>query len=60
VPRALDAWIRFAGRKARLPQWAIEETREAIPRWRAPTIASPRDLDAPQVAEQFLSAMRRG
>jgi hypothetical protein len=32
VPAALDAWVRFAGRKNGLPEWAIEDTRKAIPR----------------------------
>jgi len=34
VPSALDAWVRFAGRKSGTPEWAIEQTCEAIPRWR--------------------------
>ena len=34
LPVALDAWVRFAGRKRGLPDWAIGATREAIPRWR--------------------------
>ena len=34
LPSALDAWVRFAGRERGIPEWAIEATREAIPRWR--------------------------
>ncbi len=40
LPAALDAWVRFAGRKLRTPQWAIEATQEAIPRWREEMIES--------------------
>jgi hypothetical protein len=32
VPVALDAWVRFAGRKSGMPEWAIKQIREAIPR----------------------------
>jgi hypothetical protein len=30
LPGALDAWVRFAGRKRGIPEWAIEVTREMI------------------------------
>src|SRR5207302_9888791 len=30
LPAALDAWIRFAGRKRGIPEWAITETCEVI------------------------------
>jgi hypothetical protein len=30
LPAALDAWVRFAGRKRGTPEWAIDATREAI------------------------------
>lgn len=31
LPSALDAWVRFAGRKRGIAEWAIETTRDAIP-----------------------------
>ncbi len=34
LPRALDAWIRFVGRKSGQPEWAIQKTREAISEFR--------------------------
>jgi len=32
LPGALDAWVRFAARKRGLPDWALAETLEAIPK----------------------------
>jgi uncharacterized heparinase superfamily protein len=33
VPAALDAWVRFAGRKTAKPAWAIDATVDAIGHW---------------------------
>ncbi len=35
VPAALAAWIRFAGRKREVPEWAIEETIAAVEEFKA-------------------------
>ncbi len=56
LPAALDAWVRFAGRKRRTPQWAIESTQEAIPRWRDEMRALASDPAAGGPAKQFLTA----
>lgn len=56
VPAALDAWVRFAGRMRGTPDWAIERTRAAIPRWRNEMLARARDPAAGDPAKQFLAA----
>ena len=56
IPGALDAWIRFAGRKQGLPNWAIAETRSAIERWRAEMMDLADDPDAAGPAKEFLAA----
>jgi hypothetical protein len=56
LPVALDAWVRFAGRKAGTPEWAVEETRKAIPRWRGEMIERGSDPAAGGPAKQFLAA----
>lgn len=30
VPGALDAWLRYAGRRRGIPDWAIEESCDAV------------------------------
>jgi len=45
LPAALDAWVRFAGRKQGTPEWAIALTQEAIPRAR---ILLPLFIEVPQ------------
>jgi hypothetical protein len=35
VPRSLDAWVRYAGRRRELPAWAIETVTGAISEWTA-------------------------
>jgi hypothetical protein len=56
VPSALDAWVRFAGRKVGTPAWAVDATREAIRRWRHEMIQRSGDPAAGGPAKQFLSA----
>lgn len=33
VPSALDAWVRYAGRRRGIPEWAIERTSASIGDW---------------------------
>ncbi len=56
LPGALDTWVRFAGRKAAIPEWAIEVTREAIPRWRDEMTTAGSDPANGGPAKQFLTA----
>lgn len=58
LPSALDAWVRFAGRKAGTPEWAIEQTRNAIPRWRDTMVERGGDPAAGGPAKQFLAAAK--
>ena len=58
LPSALDAWVRFAGRKAGTPDWAVEATRKAIPRWREEMIERGSDPAAGGPAKQFLTAAK--
>jgi hypothetical protein len=58
LPSALDAWVRFAGRKAGTPEWAVEETRKAIPRWRGEMVQRGSDPAAGGPAKQFLTAAK--
>ena len=58
VPAVLDAWVRFAGRKAGTPEWAVTATREAIPRWRAAMVERGSDPAAGGPAKQFLTAAK--
>ena len=56
LPAALDAWVRFAGRKQGMPEWAISLTREAIPRWRDEMASAASDPGSGGPAKQFLTA----
>jgi hypothetical protein len=58
LPAALDAWVRFAGRKSDLPEWAIASTREAIPRWHETMVQQSDDPAAAGVAKQFMLAAK--
>jgi hypothetical protein len=58
LPAALDAWVRFAGRKSGTPEWAIEATRKAIPRWRKAMIERGSDPSSGGPAKQFLTAVK--
>jgi hypothetical protein len=58
LPAALDAWVRFAGRKAGTPDWAVQATREAIPRWRNQMVERGSDPAAGGPAKQFLTAAK--
>jgi hypothetical protein len=56
LPGALDAWVRFAGRKLGTPQWAIAATQEAIPRWREEMASLASHPAGGGPAEQFFTA----
>jgi hypothetical protein len=56
LPGALDAWVRFAGRKRGTPRWAIDATRETIPRWREEMTSLGGDPAVGGPAKQFLTA----
>jgi hypothetical protein len=48
--------VRFAGRKAGTPDWAVEATRNAIPHWREEMIERGSDPAAGGLGKQFLTA----
>lgn len=56
VPSALDAWVRYAGHERGIPDWAIERTVEAIPRWVDEMLESADDPAAAGPAKQFMAA----
>jgi hypothetical protein len=56
LPSALDAWVRFAGRKRGIAEWAIETTRDAIPHWCDEMTRAGTDLASGGPAKQFLMA----
>jgi hypothetical protein len=58
LPAALDAWVRFAGRQEGMPEWAVEETRKAIPRWRDDMVDRGSDPAVGGPAKQFLTAAK--
>ena len=58
LPPALDAWVRFAGRKYGTPEWAVKVTRDAIPRWRDEMVRSGSDPAAAGPGKQFLTAAK--
>ena len=58
LPTALDAWVRFAGRKSNLPEWAITATCEAIPQWRETMVRRSDDPIAAGPAKEFLAAAK--
>jgi hypothetical protein len=58
LPAALDAWVRFAGRKRGTPEWAIEISRKAIPHWRDEMAAATSDPGSGGPAKQFLTAAK--
>ena len=59
LPAALDAWVRFAGRKRGIPTWAIEATCEAIPQWRDEMTSAGSDPASGGPAKQFLMAAQQ-
>jgi hypothetical protein len=56
LPSALDAWVRFAGRKLGTPGWAINQTRAAIPQWSREMTERGHDPDTGGPSKQFLTA----
>lgn len=59
VPRGLEAWVRFAGRERNVPDWAIDRTIEAIPRWTNEMLDASDDPAAAGPAKQFLAAAQQ-
>ena len=58
LPAALDAWVRFAGRKSNLPEWALAATREAIPAWHETMVQRSDDPAAVGPAKEFFTAVQ--
>jgi hypothetical protein len=58
VPAALAAWVRFAGRRRAIPEWAIADTIEAIARWTDEMLERASDSEAADPTKQFLLAAR--
>ena len=58
LPTSLDAWVRFAGRKLELPEWAIAATRKAIPQWHETMVRRSEDPASAGPAKQFMAAAR--
>jgi hypothetical protein len=56
VPSALDAWVRFAGRKQGIPAWAIAATQAAIPEWQDEMTSTAGDPANRGLGQQFLTA----
>jgi hypothetical protein len=50
--------VRFAGRQAGTPEWAVEESRKAIPRWRDDMVDRGSDPAVGGSAKQFLAAAK--
>ena len=59
LPAALDAWVRFAGRKSNLPDWAVAVTCEAIPTWQETMVQRSDDPAAAGPAKEFISAVQK-
>jgi hypothetical protein len=58
VPAALASWVRFAGRRRGIPDWAIAETTEAITRWTGEMLARADDPNVGGPAMQFVLAAK--
>ena len=56
VPVALEAWVRFAGRKRGIPQWAIDVTCQAISEWQDEMASAAADPAGGDPAKQLLTA----
>jgi hypothetical protein len=59
LPSALDAWVRFAGRKRGSPAWAIAMTQAAIPQWRDEMSSLAGDPANGGLGKQFLTAAQQ-
>ncbi len=58
LPGAVDAWVRFVGRKRGIPQWAIETTQAAIHDCRDEMLSTADDPAAGDVGKQLLTAAK--
>lgn len=59
VPQALDAWVRYAGRRRGIPAEAIEHTAASIPGWIGEMLALADDDRAGGPAKQFMAAAKK-
>jgi hypothetical protein len=59
VPAALEAWVRFAGRKTAKPAWAIDATVDAIGHWHREVLGAVGDPSVPGPARQLLRSARQ-
>ena len=58
VPQALDAWVRYAGRRRGIPTEAIDYTAASIPEWTEEMLALAFDNGAAGPAKQFVTAAK--
>ncbi len=58
VPAALASWVRFAGRRRGIPEWAIAETIDAIVRWTEEMLERASDPEAGGPGIEFLLAAK--
>lgn len=56
VPEALEAWLRYAGRRREIPAWAIEDTVAAIAEWTEEMLDLSGDPAAGGPGKQFVLA----
>ena len=60
VPAGLASWVRFAGRRRGIPDWAITQTVDAIACWTEEMLDRADDPDAGGAGKQFLLAAQEG
>ena len=58
LPRALDAWVRFAARRRGIPEWAASETRGSIGDWEQEMVEAALDPAVGGPSKQFLLAAK--
>jgi hypothetical protein len=58
LPVALDAWVRFAGRRRGIPKWAIDQTRGSIGGWVKEMVASALDPAVGGPSKQLMLAAK--
>lgn len=58
LPAALDAWVRFAGRRRGIPEWATNETRGSIGDWHQEMVEAALDPAVAGPSKQFLLAAK--
>lgn len=58
LPGALDAWVRFAARRRRVPEWAVNETRGSISKWAEEMVKAASDPAFDGPSKRFLLAAK--